>query len=330
MQIAILLLIVVGVKVVTHNYNPVSSFGDYEDVAVEIPLPNMEIEGAGLMPTPAPAPTPAPIAESQPSETYERVEEFAPELSSLIDEALAGLDTRPPRIIEARDRLNAMLSEPMSAQQSVFVRKLLSKLSQEWLFGRTVFVDDKLCSNYRVQQGDQFRMIEKEYKTPYEILMQINGIGNPKALRAGETIKAINGPFHCIVYRSAFRMDLYLQDMFVRSFPVGLGRAGMETPTGRWAVKVGDKLISPTWTDPETGKTYESENPNYPLGLRWIGLRGIEGAAKDRTGFAIHGTKDPQQVGVAGSRGCIRLLNEDVMLVYNLLMPGLSHVTVVD
>ena len=123
-------------------------------------------------------------------------------------------------------------------------------------------------------------------------------------------------------------MDLYLQDTFVRSFVVGLGKPGRETPTGRWRVK--GKLLSPTWTDPDTGKTYEAEDPDYPLGSRWIGLEGLEGDAIGITGIAFHGTKDPNLIGTAGSKGCIRLHNGDAILMYNLLMPGLSQVKIVE
>jgi len=104
----------------------------------------------------------------------------------------------------------------------------------------------------------------------------------------------------------------------------------METPTGLWRVKSDGKLISPTWTDPITGKTYEAEDPDYPLGSRWIGLEGIGGDAKGRTGFAIHGTKDPGQIGIAGSQGCIRLHNGNAILLYNLLVPVHSLVEVVE
>ena len=74
----------------------------------------------------------------------------------------------------------------------------------------------------------------------------------------------------------------------------------------------------------------ESDDPDYPLGSRWIALEGISGEAKGRSGFAIHGTKIPEEIGTAGSRGCIRLYNSDAILVYNLLTPGLSRVEVVD
>jgi hypothetical protein len=249
--------------------------------------------------------------------------------TGLIDQAMACLSAKPARIIEARDRLNELLPMPMNGQQLAFVKAKLSELAEQWLFSRAVLENDKLCGHYKVKPGEQFRTIGIQCKVPFEILMEINNIARPEALQAGEIIKIIYGPFHARVYLSTYTMDLYLQNTFVRSFPVGLARADRETPTGVWLVKPDGKLISPTWTDPDTGKTYQAQDTDYPLGSRWIGLEGIKGDAVGRTGFAIHGTKDPNQIGSATSRGCIRLHNGDAKLIYNLLMPGLSQVEVV-
>lgn len=251
-------------------------------------------------------------------------------VSGLIAEAMECINAKPSRIIDARDRLNEALPMTMSPQQRAVVKQMLSGLSEKWLFSRTIFPGDSLCSNYGVQQGDLLSNIGKRFKVPYEILLDINKVSDPKVLKAGETIKVIKGPFHARVYRSSFTMDLYLQNTYVRSFSVGVGKPGMETPRGLWIVKPDGKLISPTWTDPVSRKTYEPEDPDYPLGSRWIGLEGIKGEAVGRTGFAIHGTKDPQQLGTAGSQGCIRLHNGDAILVYNLLVPRYSQVEIVD
>ena len=158
--------------------------------------------------------------------------------------------------------------------------------------------------------------------------MQINSIARPQALQAGRALKVVKGPFHGKIYRSQFVLDLYLQDTYVRSFKVGLGKPGYETPVGLWRVQENGKLIQPTWTDPDTGRVYQASDPDYPLGSRWIALDGVSGAAKGRRGFAIHGTKDPEQIGTVGSRGCIRMRDEDVMLVYNLFVPLYSHIEV--
>ena len=248
----------------------------------------------------------------------------------LIAEATELISEKPSRIVKARDKLNEALRMPISNQQRKFVKAQLSELADKWLFNRTVLPDDKLCDNYHVEPGDQLRFIGEQHKVPYEILMQINNISRPENLQAGQTIKVINGPFHAKVYRSTFTMDLYLQTTYVRSFPVGLGKPGMETPTGLWRVKPGGKLEKPIWTDPITGKTYHPEDPDYPLGSRWIALEGLSGAAKDRDGFAIHGTHEPEQLGSAGSQGCIRMENGEAILVYNLLVPVFSTVEVTD
>ena len=256
--------------------------------------------------------------------------EANPWAAELISEAMSCIGSKPARIIDARDRINETLPLPMSSQQRAFVKEQLSELAEKWLFGRTIFPQDRLCGVYKVKGGDLLSTIGKQFKVPYEILMEINGINRPEALQAEEMIKVINGPFHARVYRSTFTMDLYLQNTFVRSFPVGLGKPGMETPTGLWAVKADGKLITPTWTDPISGKTYEPEDADYPLGSRWIGLEGLKGDAVGRTGFAIHGTKDPNEIGIAGSQGCIRLHNGDAILLYNVLIPGYSRVEIVE
>ncbi|MFC1676010.1 L,D-transpeptidase family protein [Planctomycetota bacterium] len=252
------------------------------------------------------------------------------QIDEIVADSIACLEVNPPRIIEARDKLNKTLSMPMSAEQLEFVKKQLSRISQQWLFSGNYFPEDGICDSYLVQPGDQFVRLGKKFKVPYEALMRINNIEDPRRLRAGNTIKVVKGPFHCKIDRSSFTMDMFVQNTFVRSFPVGLGQSGKETPTGRWIVKPDGKLISPLWTDPDTGKTYRSGDPDYPLGARWIGMEGVEGDAKGRTGFAIHGTTKPEEVGTAGSRGCIRLSNEDAIFVYNLLAPGISQVIVVE
>jgi len=251
------------------------------------------------------------------------------EVISLLNEAKADIEAN--NMAAARDKLNdALRMGGVSENQKQLIKGQLSQLSDKWLFSREVFAKDSLCSMYRVMPGDTLANIGSKFKVPYEILMAVNGIARPELLRAGSTIKVVNGPFHAIVYRSDFTIDIYLQHTFVKSYRVGLGTAGRDTPTGLWRVKRGGKMISPAWTDPDTGRRYEASDPDYPLGSRWIGLEGIEGAAKGRTGFAIHGTKDPSSIGTRSSRGCIRLYNGDVMIVYNMLAEGLSEVRVYD
>ena len=52
------------------------------------------------------------------------------------------------------------------------------------------------------------------------------------------------------------------------------------------------------------GKLVLPPGPNNPVGTVWIGL--------DRTGYGIHGTPNPEQVGRTESHGCFRLANWNV------------------
>jgi hypothetical protein len=288
-------------------------------------------------PQPQPAaPDPAPMQSPSASASVAGVASPAtmdsppnPAAADALAQAIALKQSQPGRIIEIRDKLNDTLKNvSMSLAQRQAIKDEMAKLSEDWLFGPAPFAGDTLCETYMVQRGDLLEVIGRRHKVPYEILMQINNLRRPENLQAGKAIKAINGPFHAKVYRSTFTLDLYLQDTYVRTFKVGLGKPGYETPTGMWRVQDGGKLIKPPWTDPDTGRLYKATDPDYPLGSRWIALEGMEGEAKGRTGFAIHGTKDPDQIGTAGSRGCIRMYNGDAVLTYNLLVPIYSSVEV--
>jgi lipoprotein-anchoring transpeptidase ErfK/SrfK len=79
----------------------------------------------------------------------------------------------------------------------------------------------------------------------------------------------------------------------VRRMPVGIGRPGSPTPTGRFAVT--DKLVGSNY-GPYYGcciLALSAHQPNLPAG--WTG--------GDR--IAIHGTNAPSSIGVASSAGCL-------------------------
>ncbi len=238
-------------------------------------------------------------------------------------------DIQDGKIIAARTKLNEALRMPLTNTQRDAIKEKLSDLSEIWLFSDKVLPGDNLCSYYKVKPGDLMSTIGKEYNVPWELLLKLNDILRPENLRAGERIKVVKGPFNAIIYKDTFTMDLYLQQTYVKSYKVGIGMVGKETPTGTWVVK-NDKLISPNWTDQETGKVFDATDPDYPLGKRWIGIKGISGDAVGKRGFALHGTKDPESIGTRCSRGCVRLLNKDILEVYDLMVPFKSRIQIKD
>ena len=252
----------------------------------------------------------------------------SPQVAVLLKDAQK--DIAEGRIIAARDTLNDILNMAMEENLRGQIKKQMSTLANDWLLSRTVHLGDNLCSTYQVQPGDILTQVAAGFKVPYQFLMRINNIPNEKSLQAGQKIKVVHGPFHAIVYRSSFTMDLYLQNIYVKTYRVGLGKEGHETPSGLWRAKIGGKLIKPTWTDPETGKTYHADDPDYPLGSGWIALEGIDSRTRGIDGIAIHGTNDEQTIGTKSSRGCIRLFNGELVELYDMFAEGSSELRVAD
>lgn len=231
------------------------------------------------------------------------------------------------RLIEARGELNALLAASTNEAEQSELRGYLTQLADETVFGAGVFADDPLIERYKVQSGEVLVKIAHKFKVPVETLSAMRG--GERELGAGEVIKIPRGPFTAKISKSQFRLDLYLQDTFVRSFPVGLGLEG-GTPTGKW--RIADRQRKPTWYPPASAKDRKVRGPNdplNPLGGYWIKMEGVEGEAVGRTGFGIHGTIEPETVGKAASLGCIRMLPADIDFVYRSLQPGASTVTVV-
>jgi lipoprotein-anchoring transpeptidase ErfK/SrfK len=118
------------------------------------------------------------------------------------------------------------------------------------------------------------------------------------------------------------RLDVMRDDVTtpVESFPIAVGRAGHETPMGRFQVE--EMVEHPDYlqVDPkDRSRVLERipPGPANPLGERWIGF-----AHGDGWTVGIHGTPHPQLLGRAVSGGCIRMRNGDVLRVYDSVKLG--------
>lgn len=123
-----------------------------------------------------------------------------------------------------------------------------------------------------------------------------------------------------VLKRSDRRVYLYRGETQVGSYPVAVGKAGWETPLGTWAVN--DMQEHPSWVHPFTGEVVPP-GPDNPLGDRWIGFW-----TNGRSYIGFHGTPTRESVGRAASHGCVRMYNEDVRALYELVEIG-TPVTVV-
>jgi lipoprotein-anchoring transpeptidase ErfK/SrfK len=239
-------------------------------------------------------------------------------------------------LLGARRVLNAALQTgSLSDADSDAAKKMMRDINQTVVFSPKRFADDEFGGTYTVQTGDLLRKIADKHEITWELLARLNGLSDPKKLRAGAAIKVMNGPYNAVVSKSKFTIDIYLGppgekgSMYVTTFPVGLGRDD-STPTGTWMVESQKKIKNPTYFSPRGEGVVAADDPKNPLGERWIGLTGVDGHAVGKQSYGIHGTIDPDSIGKQASMGCIRLRNEDVEWVFDLLVEGKSIVVVKD
>jgi len=229
--------------------------------------------------------------------------------------------------VNARTQLSQALASGLPPSQALEVREQLCKLAEEMVFSSKRYKGDPLISNYVIQGGDSLIKIAKKNKVTAELLAKINNIEDLNKIRSGQNIKGIEGPFHAEIHKNSYDMFIYLKNFLVAHFKVGLGQEG-STPSGVWQIK--DKLVNPTYYPPRGGRLISADDPENPLGERWLGLKGVSGEASGQLRYGIHGTIEPESIGSNASLGCVRLHNRDVDFLFDLLVVAHSQLTIRD
>ncbi len=114
-------------------------------------------------------------------------------------------------------------------------------------------------------------------------------------------------------------------------YGVGVGREGLALAGNAY---VGRKAEWPTWTPTQNMQNREARyrklaggmpgGPANPLGARAMYLyRG-----GNDTHFRIHGTNQPESIGLAMSSGCVRMMNHDVIDLYSRVNVGAKVVVI--
>jgi L,D-transpeptidase ErfK/SrfK len=101
----------------------------------------------------------------------------------------------------------------------------------------------------------------------------------------------------------------------VKSYPVAVGKAGWGTPVGTHEVK--NMYRNPPWKNPFKGGVIPGGDPANPLGRRWIGFW-----TNGKNWIGFHGTPNRGSVGRAASHGCVRMYNEDVEEMFEIVKVG--------
>lgn len=116
----------------------------------------------------------------------------------------------------------------------------------------------------------------------------------------------------------------------VETYPIGIGRDAFNTPLGITETTM--RLENPAWYPPESIRREAAERgdpapavvppgADNPLGRYAILL--------DIPGYLIHGTNQPDGIGMRASRGCIRMHPEDIESVFWRVPVG-TQVNIID
>lgn len=103
-------------------------------------------------------------------------------------------------------------------------------------------------------------------------------------------------------------IELYSGNRLIKRYPVAIGKPSTPTPIGNFFIQV--KEINPAWYPPETPGKVVPSGPYNPLGYRWMGFLPT---------YGIHGTNNPDSIGLAVSNGCVRMFESDVEELYELV-----------
>jgi lipoprotein-anchoring transpeptidase ErfK/SrfK len=141
----------------------------------------------------------------------------------------------------------------------------------------------------------------------------ISATTHPVAPEVSTSQLASKYPAYIIVDRKSHVLRFYEHLKQADTYPIAVGKAGLETPSGLYDVQW--KETNPSWHVPNSpwagalaGKTIPP-GPDDPIKARWMAFNG---------GAGIHGI-DPSEYGSIGqdaSHGCVRMRIPDVISLY--------------
>jgi lipoprotein-anchoring transpeptidase ErfK/SrfK len=213
----------------------------------------------------------------------------------------------------ALDKLAAATSDPESIELLGEVNLKLLK-SPLMMPGKEYYV---------IQSGDYLQKIAKRHNTTVELIKEMNGL-ETDVIRSGARLLVFNSNFTMRVSKSQNHLDLMMDGGLFKRYRVGTGKFG-KTPAVEFTVI--DKIVEPPWTRPADNRQIEYGDPENVLGTRWMAIKSTD--HPELTGFGIHGTWERDSIGKQSSAGCIRMLNEDVEELFDLV-PRKTTVIITD
>jgi lipoprotein-anchoring transpeptidase ErfK/SrfK len=164
--------------------------------------------------------------------------------------------------------------------------------------------------SYEIVPGDSLGKLARKYGTTPQLIKRANGLKSD-VIRTGEKLRVWTAPFKILVNKSQNVLFLKSGEEVLKIYHVSTGKDNI-TPVGTF--KIATKIEKPVWFR-NGGAPIPSESPENELGSRWMGFD------KDPH-YGIHGTLHPESIGQQVTAGCVRLKNEDVEELFDLIPVG--------
>lgn len=185
---------------------------------------------------------------------------------------------------------------------------------------------------HNIEHGESLIEAARKFNLGYNEIVSANPNIDPFLPENGITITiptswilpTVDSYDGIVINLSEMRLYYFFQQKdrkLVRTFPIGIGREGYDTPVGKF--KIIQKIVNPSWYVPQSVRAEKPElprvvppGPDNPLGTHAMRL--------SLQSYLIHGTNKPWGVGRRVSHGCIRLYPEDIPVLFQLVNNGVK------
>jgi len=193
-----------------------------------------------------------------------------------------------------------------------------------------------LIQTYIVKGDESLIEIARKFGLGYNEITDANPDLDPFIPGAGMSVKIptswvlpdVTSYDGIVINLSEMRLYYFFtkrRSRLVKTFPIGIGSEGTNTPLGTF--NVAEKIVRPSWHVPESIRKEKPAlprvippGPNNPLGSHALRL--------SSESILIHGTNKPYGIGRRVSHGCIRLYPEDIPKLFRSVPNGIRVIIV--
>lgn len=249
----------------------------------------------------------------QASDYFKQLLQDEPE-SSWADNAvfeIAMISKKRHKLVEAEKILKTIIKNYPDTELLHKIQKQSGEINMQLFFQ----LNSPFTTTHYVKPGDSIASIASKHKTTITYIKKANNMKR-SIIRPTDELVVPTVRLSMVIDKSKNTLTLKGGEKILKVYRVGTGQYN-KTPIGTF--KIINKLVDPPWYSSE-GVIPAGDKRNL-LGTRWLGL--------NVPSYGIHGTTQPETIGSQSSAGCVRMLNEEVEFLYDIVPEG-TEVTIVD